>query len=106
MDCKKYKILLRDVGLRSYLATKDVSGRMLEKYDYFMVQMGKNCAYADACIKIMREDIDEYYAGSEEDRKTDSSEEGLRGFARTLSASRDSQDTSGRSTGRIDRTRG
>ena len=50
---------------------------MLEKYDYFIEQIGKNCAYAEACIKIMKDDIDDYYAGKESGGNTYSIKEGL-----------------------------
>ena len=89
MDCSNYKELLKDLDLRAHL--KNVNSSMLEKYDYFIGQMGKHCAYAEACIKIMKEDIDDYYAGRETSGgDTHSIKEGLPGDGREVSPSRDS----------------
>jgi len=60
----KYKKLLKEEDLVSYLLDKSKETKWFyEKYLYFINCVGDECKYADACLKMMKEDIDEFYSG-------------------------------------------
>lgn len=61
MDIERYKKLLETEELQSYLITSNSKG-YLERYLYFVKILGKNCKYANSCIKLMKEEIDGFYS--------------------------------------------
>jgi hypothetical protein len=66
-DISRYRALLKeDNDLVEYLIDKSNSTRWYyERFLYFLNCAGDSCKYADACIKLMKEDIDEFYRGRE-----------------------------------------
>ena len=69
-ELEKYMKLLESTELQDYLDTKSRSSKgFLIRYKHFVEVIGKNCDYANACVKALKEDIDEFFRG----RKTDSS---------------------------------
>ena len=67
-DLRKYIEFLEDKDLQCYLEAKSRHSRgFLIRYKHFMKVIGKNCDYANACIKALKEDIDEFYRGRETD---------------------------------------
>ena len=71
-ELAQYKKLLReDEDLVDYLIDKSNSTRWYyERFLYFLNCVGDSCKYADACVKLMKEDIDEYYRGREANNTT------------------------------------
>ena len=71
LECvvKKYKQQLKDdQDLVDYLVDKNPNTKWYyERFLYFLNCAGNSCKYADACIKLMKEDIDEYYRGRQAD---------------------------------------
>jgi hypothetical protein len=69
MEIEIYKKNLReDLDLVDYLIDKNETTKWYyERFLYFLNCAGDSCKYADACIKLMKEDIDEYYRGRETD---------------------------------------
>lgn len=67
MDIERYsKLLKEDEDLIDYIIDKSESTRWFyERYLYFRNCSGNSCKYADACLKLMKEDIDEFYLGRE-----------------------------------------
>jgi hypothetical protein len=66
MDLEQYKKLLEnDEELISHLCEDPESGWFYERYLYFSKCIGDNCKYADACVKLMKEDIDGFYSRRE-----------------------------------------
>jgi hypothetical protein len=58
------KELLENEELIAYLVDKNTQTEWYyEKFLYFVKCVGDNCKYAEACIKLMKEDIDEFYTG-------------------------------------------
>lgn len=65
LELVRYKKLLReDDDLINYIIDKSTSSQWYyERFLYFINCSGNSCKYADACVKLMKEDIDEYYRG-------------------------------------------
>jgi hypothetical protein len=64
IDLERYKKLLsEDDDLVDHLNEKEQSKWFYERYLYFKHCVGDGCKYADACIKLLKEDIDGYYSG-------------------------------------------
>ena len=65
MDMEGYKkALLEDEELIAHLMDKNETTEWYyEKFLYFVKCIGDNCKYAEACIKLMKEDIDGFYTG-------------------------------------------
>ena len=58
------KELLENEDLIAYLMDKnDQTEWYYERFLYFVKCAGDKCKYAEACIKLMKEDIDEFYTG-------------------------------------------
>ena len=70
LELEKYMKLLESTELQDYLNGKGKSSEgFLIRYKHFVETIGKNCDYATACVRALKEDIDEFFRG----RKTDSS---------------------------------
>ena len=66
MDLELYKKNLKeDEDLIDHLIDNPTSKWYYERWLYFTNCAGDSCKYADACIKLMKEDIDGYYRGRE-----------------------------------------
>lgn len=65
MEMEEYKKRIKeDEDLVDHLIDKNDTTRWYyERCLYFMNCSGDSCKYAEACIKLMKEDIDEYYRG-------------------------------------------
>lgn len=72
MDIERYsKLVKEDEDLIDYLIDKSEATRWFyERYLYFRNCAGNSCKYADACLKLMKEDIDEFYSGRETNNLT------------------------------------
>ena len=72
LELAKYKKLLReDDDLIDYLMDKSNSTLWYyERFLYFLNCAGNSCKYADACVKLMKEDIDEFYRGKQANNAT------------------------------------
>jgi len=72
IDLEKYRTMLKkDNGLIDYLVDKGGEPQWFyERWLYFTDCVKDGCKYADACIKLMKKDIDEYYRGRETDNVT------------------------------------
>lgn len=64
-DYEKYKQLLKeDEDLVDYIIDKNPETKWFyERYLYFLNCSGDNCKYAEACLKLIKGDIDEFYSG-------------------------------------------
>lgn len=70
-EIEKYKNLLKDEELVDYLIGKGGETQWFyEKYLYFFNCVGEKCKYADACLKMIRGDIDEFYSRRETNNVT------------------------------------
>jgi hypothetical protein len=72
MELALYKKRLQeDEDLIEHLIDKnDTTKWYYERFLYFLNCAGDSCKYADACIKLMKEDIDGFYSGRESDNTT------------------------------------
>ena len=63
-DLANYKKKIEeDEDLIDFLLARKEPGWLYERYIYFKTCVGDNCKYADACVKLMKEAIDEFYSG-------------------------------------------
>ena len=66
MELERYKKLLEeDEELIGYLCEDPENSWFYERFLYFSKCIGKDCTYANACIKLMKEDIDGFYSRRE-----------------------------------------
>jgi hypothetical protein len=72
LELARYKKLLReDDDLIDHLMEKSNSTQWYyERFLYFLNCAGNTCKYADACVKLMKEDIDEFYRGKQANNAT------------------------------------
>ena len=72
MELELYKKMLKeDEDLIYHLIEKNNTTKWYyERFLYFLNCSGDSCKYADACIKLMKEDIDEYCRGREANNVT------------------------------------
>ena len=63
--------LKKNGALVDYLIEKGETTKWYyERFLYFLNCSGNSCKYADACVKLMKEDIDEFYRGNQANNAT------------------------------------
>lgn len=63
MTLEEYKQKIdKDEDLVDYLIEKEKPRWLYERYLYFHKCLGDKCKYADACVKLLKEEIDEFYS--------------------------------------------
>ena len=68
MEIEEYRNRLdSDEDLIDYINEKEKSKWYYERYLYFKHCVGNECKFADACVKILKEDIDGYYSKRQTD---------------------------------------
>jgi len=65
MELKEYKRLLKedDALIECLMDKSEETKWFYERFLYFTECVSGGCQYAESCIKLMKEDIDEFYTG-------------------------------------------